>query len=182
MSTRKTVRTAIPASIRRQVLVEAGHQCAIQTCRSGADIDVHHIVPWAKSRNHDPANLVALCPNCHRRADRKEIDRQSLRQYKLICQALTRKPERHSEPKTYIKFSPHSPTTILEAENITSLVDIGVLKVGVGFAAPFKDANYVVSASGNGSVAFRVMHQTEHAIQMVFDEPCPAIVRLQFAE
>lgn len=28
-------------------------------------------------------NLIALCANCHRRADRGEIDRKSLRLYKL---------------------------------------------------------------------------------------------------
>jgi hypothetical protein len=31
---------------------------------------------------HDYENLLALCPNCHRRADNKEIDRKSLRLYK----------------------------------------------------------------------------------------------------
>lgn len=74
-------REAIPAEIRRAVLCEAGHRCAIPTCRY-PDIDVHHIVPWEVRKSHDFENLIALCPNCHRRADAGEIDRKSLRWYK----------------------------------------------------------------------------------------------------
>ena len=74
-------RPSIPAELRRQVLVEAGHRCAIPTCRH-IDVDVHHIVPWEQCKKHEYENLIALCPNCHRRADREEIDRMSLRTYK----------------------------------------------------------------------------------------------------
>ena len=76
------VRPPIPADIRRKVLVEAGHRCAIPTCRH-IEVDVHHIIPWAQCNTHEYDNLIALCPNCHRRADRGEIDRKSLRLYKL---------------------------------------------------------------------------------------------------
>jgi hypothetical protein len=75
-------RPPIPTEIRRRVLVEAGHRCAIPTCRY-IEVDVHHIVPWAQCQVHNYDNLIALCPNCHRRADRGEIDRKSLRLYKL---------------------------------------------------------------------------------------------------
>jgi uncharacterized protein DUF3298/HNH endonuclease len=74
-------RPPIPADLRRQVLVEAGHRCAIHTCKH-PEVDVHHIIPWEKCRAHDYGNLIALCPNCHRRADAGEIDRSSLRLYK----------------------------------------------------------------------------------------------------
>jgi HNH endonuclease len=76
------VRPEIPAEIRRRVLVEAGHRCAIPTCRH-IDVDVHHIVPWSQCQAHEYDNLIALCPNCHRRADAGQIDRKSLRLYKL---------------------------------------------------------------------------------------------------
>jgi hypothetical protein len=79
--TKKMTRDAIPAEIRRDVLCEAGHRCAIPTCRY-PDIDVHHIIPWEVRQSHDFENLIALCPNCHRRADAGEIDRKSLRWYK----------------------------------------------------------------------------------------------------
>jgi predicted restriction endonuclease len=75
-------RPPIPADIRRRVLVEAGHRCAIPTCRY-IEVDIHHIIPWAQRQAHEYDNLIALCPNCHRRADRGEIDRKSLRRYKI---------------------------------------------------------------------------------------------------
>lgn len=75
-------RPPVPTEIRRRVLVEAGHLCSIPTCRY-IEADVHHIIPWAQCQAHNYDNLIALCPNCHRRADRGEIDRKSLRLYKL---------------------------------------------------------------------------------------------------
>ena len=75
-------RPAIPSDIKRRVLVEAGHRCAIPTCRH-LDVDIHHIIPWASCQEHKYPNLIALCPNCHRRAGRGEIDRKSLRLYKF---------------------------------------------------------------------------------------------------
>lgn len=74
-------RASIPSELRRSVLVEAGHRCAIPTCRN-PDVDIHHIIPWEKVREHRFSNLIALCPNCHRRADAGKIDRKSLLMYK----------------------------------------------------------------------------------------------------
>ena len=81
------LRPPIPADIRREVLVEAGHRCAIPTCRH-IDVDVHHIIPWKESQKHEYENLIALCPNCHRRADNGDIDRKSLRLYKLNLRTM----------------------------------------------------------------------------------------------
>ena len=78
---RSEERPPIPTELRRLVLVDAGHRCAIPTCRH-IDVDVHHIVPWEQCKKHEYENLIALCPNCHRRADQGEIDRKSLRIYK----------------------------------------------------------------------------------------------------
>ncbi|MEE9286797.1 MAG: HNH endonuclease signature motif containing protein [Gammaproteobacteria bacterium] len=175
-------RTTIPAEIRRQILVEAGHRCAIQTCRSMADVDIHHIVPWAQSQNHNPDNLIALCPNCHRRADRGAIDRESLRKYKHICQQLARPPHVQDEPRTFIKFLPKSTVAILESSNILSLIDIGTLEFSFGFTEPFNDDQYVTSAFGNGSVSYRVIGQTKESCHVIFEEPCPEIVRLDFRQ
>lgn len=79
-------RPTIPADVRRRVLLEAGHRCAIHTCLH-PEVDVHHIVPWNQSQDHAFENLIALCPNCHRRADAGEIDRQSLLAYKARLRA-----------------------------------------------------------------------------------------------
>jgi len=74
-------RSPIPAETKRRVLVEAGHRCAIPTCRH-ITVEIHHIIPWETCRAHEYHNLIALCPNCHVRADRCDIDRKSLRLYK----------------------------------------------------------------------------------------------------
>jgi hypothetical protein len=75
-------RPSIPAETVRAVLVEAGHRCAIPTCRT-TTTEIAHIEPWAKSRDNSFGNLIALCPNCHARFDQKqEIDIKSIRIYK----------------------------------------------------------------------------------------------------
>ena len=71
----------IPAKLKRRVLVEAGHRCAIPACRQ-IEVQIHHIVPWSKCQEHKYENLIALCANCHSRADKNEIDRKSLKIYK----------------------------------------------------------------------------------------------------
>jgi HNH endonuclease len=65
------------AEVIRMVLAEAGHRCAIPTCRKPTT-EIAHIV--AESQSHDSSfeNLIALCPACQK----KEIDRQSMRMYK----------------------------------------------------------------------------------------------------
>ena len=74
-------RPPIPTELRRRVLIEAGHRCAIPTCRH-IDVDVHHIIPWKKCKKNKYKNLIALCPNCHRRVHKNEIDVKSLKIYK----------------------------------------------------------------------------------------------------
>ena len=76
-------RPAIPRALERDVLVEAGHRCAIPTCRQWP-VDIEHIDDWSKVKEHKFENLIALCPICHRRKGDKpgQIDRLALRQYK----------------------------------------------------------------------------------------------------
>ena len=86
-------RPAIPTELKRRILVEAGHRCAIPTCRFPTT-EIAHIIPWAKVQEHAYENLLALCPNCHTRADRGEIDHESLKIYKRILQRLTDRYDR----------------------------------------------------------------------------------------
>lgn len=75
-------RDTIPADVKRAVLVEAGHRCAIPTCRA-TTTEIAHIIPWAETRDNAFVNLIALCPNCHTRFDqKKEIDHLSIKMYK----------------------------------------------------------------------------------------------------
>ncbi|NTW62253.1 HNH endonuclease [Candidatus Saccharibacteria bacterium] len=89
-----TLRPAIPRDLKRRVLVEAGHRCAIPTCRS-TQIEIAHIIPWEKVKKHEYENLIVLCPNCHTRFHNDEIDIKSIRQYKAQLRFLI---------ETYSKF------------------------------------------------------------------------------
>ena len=46
----------IPSEIKRAVLFEAGHACAIPTCQFPA-IEFAHIVPYAKVKKQDSSNF-----------------------------------------------------------------------------------------------------------------------------
>jgi hypothetical protein len=74
-------RPDLPATLKRAVLVEAGHRCAIPSCRE-TTTEIAHIEPWAKVKVHEFANLIALCPNCHTRFDKGEIDKSAMLIYK----------------------------------------------------------------------------------------------------
>jgi len=75
-------RPPIPAELERVVLIECGHRCAIPTCHQ-FPVELAHIVPWSKCKEHKFENLIGLCPNCHTRYDKHQIDRKAMRIYKL---------------------------------------------------------------------------------------------------
>jgi hypothetical protein len=78
----EAMRPPVPEPIKRAVLVEAGHRCAIPTCRA-TTTEIAHIVPWAKTQDDSFENLIALCPTCHTRFDqKKEIDGLAIKMYK----------------------------------------------------------------------------------------------------
>jgi HNH endonuclease len=68
---------------KRLALVEAGHRCAIPTCRHPTT-EIAHIVPESESHDDSFENLIALCPKCQN----KEIDAQSMRMYKHNLEIL----------------------------------------------------------------------------------------------
>lgn len=51
-------------------------------------MEVAHIEPFKKVREHRFENLIALCPNCHTRYDNGQIDRKSMLQYKTNLTVL----------------------------------------------------------------------------------------------
>lgn len=74
-------RPSIPTDLKRMVLIEAGHRCAIPTCKHPTT-EIAHIVPWSKCKEHIFSNLIALCPNCHTRFDTNQIDKKAMLTYK----------------------------------------------------------------------------------------------------
>jgi len=73
-------RPAIPADVERQVLIDAGHRCAVCGCE--LPLERAHIIAWSQSKDHSAANLLCLCANCHGRADTEGWGAATLREYK----------------------------------------------------------------------------------------------------
>jgi hypothetical protein len=115
----------IPAEVRRLVLLESGHACAIPTCQFPAT-EFAHIEPYATVKKHDPANIIALCPNHHYLYDqKKQIDRKSMRAYKLKLQFLN---------KRYTKYELRLLTVLAEKPYVLASGEIetmGLLRDGL---------------------------------------------------
>ena len=69
----------IPEPTRRSLRQEANFGCAICGCPL---IQMHHIIPWTKTHQHNPSDMIALCPTHHYRADMEEYDETYLRELK----------------------------------------------------------------------------------------------------
>ena len=59
---------------------QARHRCAV--CCEPTPLERAHIRPWSKSQEHSVRNLIALCANCHTRADNEDWGVETLRRYK----------------------------------------------------------------------------------------------------
>jgi hypothetical protein len=125
-------RPAIPAELERRILIEAGHRCAIPACRHPT-IEIAHIEPWRKVKEHRFENLIALCPNCHTRYDKGEIDRKSLRIYKQNLGLLySRYGEYEVRMLWYIGTHPKQETFVISAGielMLMNLIRDGMLKL-----------------------------------------------------
>ncbi|NTV46381.1 MAG: hypothetical protein HGB11_07650 [Chlorobiales bacterium] len=73
-------RPAISAEVQREVLIEAGHRCAV--CGEPLPLERAHVIPWSRSHDHTAENLICLCANCHARADKENWGEKTLREYK----------------------------------------------------------------------------------------------------
>lgn len=73
-------------------MLEAGHRCAVPTCRAVAPLTYEHIVDWAETRKHEFDNMIVLCRNCHglkvSGANADRLDRKALRQYKANLRTI----------------------------------------------------------------------------------------------
>src|SRR5438270_9086934 len=86
------LRPSIPASVRREILIEANYRCAVPRCMSA--IDVHHIDE--DPSNNDPSNLIALCPTCHAAFHRKLYTIEAIRFWNLMLQQLNAAYDRNA--------------------------------------------------------------------------------------
>lgn len=69
---RNAVQDVTPA-LRAKVLLRDHGRCRVPGCRSSANIEAHHIVPWSIGGTHTMENLIALCDGHHVALHRGDI-------------------------------------------------------------------------------------------------------------
>lgn len=73
-------RPDIPANIKREILTESGHRCAV--CGRETALEFAHIIPWSKVKEHKADNLVCFCSACHTISHKDKWDRKTHKWYK----------------------------------------------------------------------------------------------------
>lgn len=123
-------RPPIPTELRRAVLIESGHRCAIPTCKY-TRIEIAHIIPWNEIREHKFENLIALCPNCHDLYDKdKKIDRKSMLIYKANLAILSSRYQ-DFEHRVLLFFYENIEGTFLRLPSLHDLHLFYLLKDGI---------------------------------------------------
>lgn len=82
MSTYQSDRPTIPKNNRREIEVEAGHECSVTTCNEHTYLEIHHINQNREDNRKE--NLILLCDKHHKMAHAGVIDRRALHSYKEI--------------------------------------------------------------------------------------------------
>jgi type I restriction enzyme R subunit len=81
-------RPEIPKAVKEELLFEVRHRYAVD-CEP-VSLEMAHIIPWCKTQDNSPANLIVLCANCHTRCDAGKWSESELRKYKQHPCALER--------------------------------------------------------------------------------------------
>lgn len=69
-----------PTAVRRELLIEARHGCAI--CGEKALIEYHHIIDFSSIGHYDTKHMLALCPTDHGLCTIGKIDKKAQYEYK----------------------------------------------------------------------------------------------------
>jgi hypothetical protein len=68
-----------PDEVKRILRAEVGFGCPLSYCRKPFLTFHHFDPPWEERHHHEPAGMIALCPEHHHKADRKVFTRAALR-------------------------------------------------------------------------------------------------------
>lgn len=91
-------RPSISKTTRLRVIQEAGNRCAV--CGQSSPVVLSHIVSFVDGGESTEKNLIALCPNCHARADAGDISAAELRASKEHPWAFRTKSATPEKEKT----------------------------------------------------------------------------------
>ncbi|WP_433953592.1 HNH endonuclease [Curtobacterium flaccumfaciens] len=157
-------RPAVPTALKRRLFEEAGYRCAIPTCKGTAALEMAHIEPWSKVRQHDFENMIVLCAVDHTRFDRGEIPVQSIRAFKSNLSLLGRRyNDTEQRILTIFAQQPSEPNTT------TGLVIPGASRFLIMFL--LKDGIVSIQPGGdffmNGIPAHEEIRLTEAGVELV---------------
>lgn len=79
-------RPPIPAPLRREIEVEAGHKCSITFCIEHTYLEIHHIN--RNRQDNRKQNMILLCDKHHKMAHAGVIDEKACRMYKEQLQRI----------------------------------------------------------------------------------------------
>lgn len=125
----------VPRPMQRQLKEEAGYRCSIPTCKGTSALELAHIVPWSKVKEHTFENIIVLCAVCHTRYDHKEIPRASIEQFKRNLSLLThRYSQMEYRALTFFasNLDDYYLVTALDTFVFSNLIDDGHLKPQMG--------------------------------------------------
>ena len=139
-------RTNISKATKVQLLTEAGYRCSNPSCSTWV-IDLHHIDFYCLGADDSSENLIALCPNCHRRVHRKEIKESSLRTWKLM---LATAYIRRSQLLMLLVLGEH---VFLPGEDGLFVSGDGVLMLADLLAAHLVQVDHVMTVQGSSGIS-----------------------------
>jgi type I restriction enzyme R subunit len=126
-------RPAIPRQVQQLLLLEVRHSCAVDCVP--VSLEKAHIIPWSKSKDHSPENLVVLCANCHTRSHAEKWTVAMLQHYKQQPCALqgNRMPAMSPEQKALVDLIVAVPPDHMTDTERLRLASIAAAYAGVQF-------------------------------------------------
>jgi hypothetical protein len=71
-------RKTIPKRMEKRLYQEVSSRCPICGEEDVTKLTIHHLEPFARSKEHNPDEMIVLCANCHAKADAGEIPSEEL--------------------------------------------------------------------------------------------------------
>lgn len=164
-------RPAIPIRIKREVLFEARHQCAV--CCEPLPLEYAHIVPWSETQDHSLANLIALCANCHSRADNERWGVVFLKRYKKQpCALAVRLPPMSGEQKALVDLILACDPDVMTEKQRQRLVSMTAAYAGVNVSVV---SVVSVEQTNSSRIRFELPHDAAEALIAGFQAQDPRL-------